>query len=418
MERALPYSIFDKEQLLVLIAQFLRRIEKLRRQIIYCAWNCEGILVYAGQSTDFWHRLYRHLMEALKDGNKSPWHEKLADYLKTGGLYFAPILKDLDDLEANDLEFFAIKCIKQNTDKKAAGNKNNARISERISSMIQEEREAEQNSIADEIKDAFNGKENSKDFLFVNSRNVEEITKTLLQQAGATPMKCMNCQRNLKTAGGFCSGCRTIMAFKFDGQCKRCDHVFGPEDDFPKLGKDDKCKVCYDKSNDCKRAGRIQQAYNPMRTGRFAITDNVPLHLLACSAYNDGIGKCKAETLINQMLCDGLANASTIQGWNNQKFDQGPTVYKEFLQLKAVSEFSIDCLIVYELSKKPKPTVIQALNRINTLFAPFFVSEIRIHEVNDNFDSVKEELKRAVLEKYGPKIAAKVKYIEENCETE
>jgi len=241
--------------------------------------------------------------------------------------------------------------------------------------------------------------------------------KTLLQQDGATPMKCMNCQRSLKTAGGFCSGCRTIMAFKFDGQCKRCDRVFGPEDDFPKLGKGGKCKTCYGTSNDCKRTGRIQQAYNPVRTGRFTTKDNVPLRLLAFSAYDDGIGKRKAETLINQMLCDGLANASTIQEWINKRF-KSLDVYKEFLQLNDVSEFSIDCLIVYELSKKPKPTVIQALNRINTLFAPFVVSEIRIHEVNDNFDNVKEELKRAVLEKYGPKIAAKAKYTEGKRETE
>jgi len=110
----------------------------------------------------------------LKDGNKSPWHKKLADYLKTGGLYFAPSLKDLDELEANDLEFFAIKCIKQDTDSKAAGNERNGRVSARISSMTQEEREAEQNSIAYEVKDAFNDKENNEDFLFVNSRNARK----------------------------------------------------------------------------------------------------------------------------------------------------------------------------------------------------------------------------------------------------
>jgi len=134
-------------------------LEQLSRHSVYGIWTKGGILFYSGQSTfEKANRIRVHVVSALNEdsvgSNFQPFHAKLLEELNGEGIYIGILEEKLNELQADDQEYFHIvNVLRQFPD--LEGNEKGGRVSRRISQLTIPEREKEVKKAEETAKAAF-----------------------------------------------------------------------------------------------------------------------------------------------------------------------------------------------------------------------------------------------------------------------
>ncbi|KAI6190716.1 hypothetical protein M3Y97_00148700 [Aphelenchoides bicaudatus] len=334
------------------VAALKARLELLCRHRVYGFWLNSGEMLYTGQDTNEGRaRIIQHLMIAigrLKEGKKA-FHYKLAGALKQG-IYAAVIFNKLDSLPKQE----------------------------------REKETAEVYAKSTEVFEAFEPTD------LITLENVEEKLKSEFATSSVSGVCSVCNQQKLRLNAGKCTQCHT---FKFAGECERCHNTDRL------LNSKSYCSSCNDTTVKAAREGKTLQSYDPTKSRINSNFDNETQRALAYSMYKRNVGGTSSATKICQILYDDIIGHTTINGWHKH-FSRSNFATTDFPFTKhkildgSLTDFAKQALIVYEHDHSSKPTVQQAVERINGLFGQNTVSLEFVQNVYDNIVEVKEILKQ------------------------
>jgi hypothetical protein len=96
------------------IGKLVSLVVDLKVHLVYVAWNADGTIIYAGQTTlSLMERVKGHVTHLFSKKKKSRCDKQMLYYLKNGGLRFSIVASGLSKKEADRLEVIMIAISKR-----------------------------------------------------------------------------------------------------------------------------------------------------------------------------------------------------------------------------------------------------------------------------------------------------------------
>ncbi|KAI6189466.1 Elongation factor 1-beta'-like protein [Aphelenchoides bicaudatus] len=363
------------------IKELEEQLKNLRRHTVYGFFTSDKKFIYPGQTKDFDMRLLSHFENASKTNPTQPFHKKLAEQLKSGGVYAIKLFDKLTDLEADEIEYFLIQSVKL-YNAELAGNVSDGNITSRINELAQ-------------TPAAF-------------KREMNNWYEAALKKIESVGNECFYTEKPAKKIKAWSKSVKSL------GACKRANCPFGARG----LVKDGYCLICHKYlSNLIKEAKTLPPYDSSTSTLNHNYNNNQAQKALTSSMrkLNSSFGKARITPIINKILGDRAAKIHTVDKWINSNVNsitKSNFDLKKFLHVVkseeyALSQDSVEALVVYEHMRSQ--TVEQASSRLSELFEDdksLFPQE-DIEAIYDDIENVKERLV-ALFPDAGPVIKSSV----------